>query len=1463
MDNHIKRTFLSVVLAGCFGGAGAAPALPQVVAGQATFGQQGNVFTVTNTPNAIINWQSFSVNAGEITRFVQQSADSAVLNRITGQDPSAILGALQSNGHVFLINPNGVMFGRDARIDVNGLTASSLALSDADFLAGRRNFTAGAGAGSVANHGTVTTPEGGKVFLIAPNVENTGVITSPKGEVVLAAGHAVQLVDSANPDLRVVVSAPSGQSVNLGRLVAQGGKIGIYGALVRQRGVVNANSAVRGEGGRIIFKASGDTLLEAGSVTSATGAGRGGHVSVLGERVALLGDARIDASGVDGGGTVLVGGDYQGSNAQVQNARQTWMGKDASIRADASASGDGGKVVLWSNDATRAFGSISARGAASGNGGLVETSGHYLDVAGARVDTRGAAGRSGSWLLDPLNIEIATGGPGALADADLFSETPAATTRIAPALLNTATTRVVLQAINDISILNAVAVASPAGSLTFQAGGNINVNAALTTNGGALTLSANHAGFGAGAGGSVNVNAPVATNGGKFSASGHQISFAANASSGAGDMDLRAVSLLSLNAGASLSSGGYIDIMADNVAIGGSIGAAGSRPNVSFTPYTASRNMSIAVEKSGTDLSLTPAELNRIAGYAINLGSSANTGTLSVSANYVSQAGATPNLVLESGGSIVVGGAIDLASNHAGASHAVLGRFGGSDGSIELLAGSSVKSANIAARADNMSIGGLLDAGATGNITLAPNNGNTHISLGGAVADSAGMLGLSNAELAMLRSGSLTIGGNDGQAGGISIGEAASIATAGKVTLDAGTGNLAFNSVFTTADLLSLKSANRIIQETGAIITAPAVEARAALVDLSQANAVGVVAGAASTGTFDFGAAGNLAVGVVGGSTGVTTSGGGIDITAGGLLSIDKAVNAGAGTVSLGGNGVVAGAQGSARADSVFIRSGAGVGTDSNAFPTFAQYLWVDNNHQGGASPVNLSNTGDLVIGSVLQSGAGSTGSIRIANSGSVSLPYLDPQRDARAYVRAEGGDVRIAANGPLTIDGEVASQSGSIALVAGNGGLLKIGTGGAVRSDTGNVSLTGSTIANNGSVTAPGGSVSSVETSVPTTPEVPPTPPVEPPAPKPPTLDQCIATPTAAGCAAVLPTLSQCAITPTLAGCSVVLPSLAQCTVTPSLAGCAAVLPTLAQCTITPSLAGCVSVLPTLAQCTAGPAQAGCASVLPSIAQCAISPTLAGCSAVLPTLAQCTITPSLAGCASVLPSIAQCAISPTLAGCSAVLPTLLQCVVSPTAAGCSLVLPTLSQCAVTPTLAGCSVVLPTLSQCAAMPTLGGCSSVLPTLPQCMASPSLAGCGAVLPTLSQCTATPSLAACAVVLPTLQQCAASPGLQGCTAVLPAPDTCLASPNLPACIVVSPAPAAEPVQNSLAAVIARQATLAPNSPEKSARGPDGPPPAPVAEEKKAAPAAKEEEERKPAEATLPIGVKDEAKRKTYCN
>ena len=432
-SRRFRPTLVSLAVASCFATSTALgnPTNPTVVHGSANFtNPAANVLAVTTaTPQTIINWGSFSINVNELTRFLQPSAASAVLNRVVGGNPSAILGALQSNGRVLLVNPSGIVFGAGAQVDVAGLVATSLNLSNADFLANRLKFTETPGAGSVINSGNIAA---GQVFLVGPAVTNNGIIASPKGEVVLAAGNSVELVNPGTPNLRVEISAADNEARNIGQIVSESGRIGIYAGLINNSGTVRADSVVN-EGGRIVLRATRNTTLEAGSVTSASGAtggsvtiqsadttlvagsveakgaaAKGGDVQVLGNQVGVIGNANIDASGDQGGGSVLVGGDFQGKNPAVQNAFRTYVGADTTIAADAVTNGDGGKVIVWSDDATRAYGSINARGGAkAGDGGFVEVSGKkFLDFQ-AQVSTAAPNGKTGTLLLDPMDVEIA------------------------------------------------------------------------------------------------------------------------------------------------------------------------------------------------------------------------------------------------------------------------------------------------------------------------------------------------------------------------------------------------------------------------------------------------------------------------------------------------------------------------------------------------------------------------------------------------------------------------------------------------------------------------------------------------------------------------------------------------------------------------------------------------------------------------------------------------------------------------------------------------------------------------------------------------------------------------------------------------------------------------------------------------------------------------------------------------
>jgi len=480
---------LALLLAGI--PAYANPTGPQIVAGQVSISGTGNQLTVTNSPGSIINWQSFSIAPGELTRFVQQNASSSVLNRITGQNPSQILGALQSNGKVFLINPNGIVFGANSRVDVNGLVASSLNLTDADFLSVKFEFSDDGNAGPVRNEGAITTPTGGQVYLIASDVTNSGLISAPGGEVMLAAGRSITLGDSRDPDIAVVVSAPSDRALNVGRIVADSGKVGIYGALVDQNGAVSATSAVAGADGAILLKSSVATSLGAASVTTAGGAGSGGSVQILGPRISLTGDALVDASGATGGGTVLIGGDVHGGNPSVEDALLTSVGSAVRIDADALNSGNGGQVVVWSNQQTQMDGQISARGGvAGGDGGFVETSSKgVLDFEGL-VDLRAPRGAAGSLLLDPSDIIIQFGDSSGGVTVPVTA--PFTITATQPTSFLSA------QTLESELLLGNVTVSTASDAV---AAGTISVNSPLTwANANRLTLAADQ---------SVNINAPI------------------------------------------------------------------------------------------------------------------------------------------------------------------------------------------------------------------------------------------------------------------------------------------------------------------------------------------------------------------------------------------------------------------------------------------------------------------------------------------------------------------------------------------------------------------------------------------------------------------------------------------------------------------------------------------------------------------------------------------------------------------------------------------------------------------------------------------------------------------------------------------------------------------------------------------------------------------------------------------
>ena len=645
----MPRSLLGLAVVSCFlaGNAHGNPSGATVASGSASISASGNTLTVTNTPGAIINWQQFSIQKDEITRFIQQSASSAVLNRVTGQDPSVILGQLFSNGRVFLINPSGIAFGPGAQINVGGLVASTLNISDADFQAGRLRFAGTGLEGKLTNAGTISTAAGGQVYLIAPQVENqaSGVITSPKGEVVIAAGRTVELVNSQTPDLRVEFTAPENEAVNAGQIVAASGSIGIYGTLIRNSGLVSATRAEVGEGGKIVFRAVKDLMLEDASRIEAVGE-RGGTIELLGNQVGLVGQTSVDASGDSGGGTVLVGGDRHGDNPQVQNAWRTYVGSGASIRADALRNGNGGKVIVWADDVTRYYGSISARGGAQGgDGGFAEVSGKETLLYRGSADLGAPAGSLGTLLLDPRDItiqaagannaELGAGQPaGELAGQVLFG--PATTTdfTISAGSIGAMTSaNLVFQAQRDINVNAAVTLQNDI-NFVAQAGRDINVNAALTTHGvtagrGNIHLEADspHSGAAFDGVGLVNVGASVNACGGAAGgcAGGNVTLIGGGNSSPTGGFNLNA-NVQAGNGGinVALSNGGSLDFF---------IGAGG--------------NTQLSSNDTGFLLSSGPLVL----GTALSAGSDGyGTGATTLLVNSLSQLNANPMTLSPSSG---------------------------------------------------------------------------------------------------------------------------------------------------------------------------------------------------------------------------------------------------------------------------------------------------------------------------------------------------------------------------------------------------------------------------------------------------------------------------------------------------------------------------------------------------------------------------------------------------------------------------------------------------------------------------------------------------------------------------------------------------------------------------------------------------------------------------------------------
>src|SRR5690242_14705110 len=497
-----------------------------VVFGGATIGTPNSTTTlIKQTTNAaIINWQSFSLNSGTSVGFDQPGAAAIALNRVLGGGVSQIDGSLSANGQVWIINANGILFGKGSQVNVAGLLATTSDIANGDFASGQYNFTSASSnpAASVENAGSIHVAGGGSAVLSAPHVSNAGLIQADGGQIVLGGANAFTDDFAGDDLLRYQISAPVAVTptdangtpqkelvANSGTLSAAGGRIlltaraaaNVADNVVNNTGMISANS-VSVHNGEVILDAGSGSVQDSGTIsTTGNGAGEtGGNVALAGNSVTVADNAVIDASGDQGGGTVSIGGGLHGSGP-YQSAENTDVG-NATIHADAHTSGNGGTVSIWSTGTTRFAGTVTATGGSkSGNGGMVETSGHLLSVEPtASVSTTAARGTRGDWLLDPLNLTIVDDPslPNPLVNGTLpynFCGSCDSTISAQVVVQALTTTDVTLQAFDDIFV-NA-AISSGAGhTLMLDAGRSIFVNANidLTGNGGTVILSAKNPG---------------------------------------------------------------------------------------------------------------------------------------------------------------------------------------------------------------------------------------------------------------------------------------------------------------------------------------------------------------------------------------------------------------------------------------------------------------------------------------------------------------------------------------------------------------------------------------------------------------------------------------------------------------------------------------------------------------------------------------------------------------------------------------------------------------------------------------------------------------------------------------------------------------------------------------------------------------------------------------------------------
>jgi filamentous hemagglutinin family protein len=377
--------------------------------------------------NLFHSFEQFHLLTGESATFITDPAILNILSRVSGGDPSVIDGLLQvsgSNANLFLINPNGILLGENSVLNLQGsftaVTADQVNFSTGAFgVVGTPDYAALVGnpqsfhfsldtPGAVVNAGNLHVPAGESVVLVGGQVLNVGTIAAPGGNILISAVDGEQWVRIAQEgqllNLEVATLSPRDvpaltpfaplalPELLTGSAIAQATNV-----------TVNLDGSITLDAAETPIPNTPGTAVVSGTL-AATSDEQGGAITVLGPTLGLL-NAAIDASG-NGGGTIRLGGDYLGGGVLPTTAI-TFVDGASRMVADAIANGDGGTIIVWSDETTRSYGQLSAQGGSlTGDGGFVETSSRgYLDTSGI-PDVTAANGIAGTWLLDPYNVEI-------------------------------------------------------------------------------------------------------------------------------------------------------------------------------------------------------------------------------------------------------------------------------------------------------------------------------------------------------------------------------------------------------------------------------------------------------------------------------------------------------------------------------------------------------------------------------------------------------------------------------------------------------------------------------------------------------------------------------------------------------------------------------------------------------------------------------------------------------------------------------------------------------------------------------------------------------------------------------------------------------------------------------------------------------------------------------------------------